>query len=322
MKKIEWEYPACNLCGKTGYRVFRDKVTTWEHAGVFRVVECISCGLIYLHPRPKRKLIAKYYPKKTYWGAGRKGNWRKWRDTNFKPLYKFIFKSKKTGKVLDIGAGTGLFLTRFKEEGWVVEGVELSETASLLAKKRYKIGLKTEDFLGCNFPKNYFDVVSLINTLEHLYRPKETLRKIDEVLKEDGILVIVVPNIESLGAKIFVKNWHPLQPPRHLYHFSPSTLRRMLNGTGFQIKKISHSYWVHNYYSLFESFRFLSSPRFKKLPSGGLKKKTRKGMPRKNGFSAIKEIGKIFAHIFAFTFSLLGTIILRGEVITVYAQKA
>ena len=321
--KVKWEYPACNLCGSGTNEVVWDKVTSWMNRGVFRIVSCSECGLTYLSPRPAASLIKKYYQPESYWGrnilkfAGSESSQS--REGAYEFLYKDIFEMRKNGSILDIGAGTGLFLKRFKEKDWKIEGVELSKEACKFAKKMFGIDLKSGDFLDQNFAKRSFNLVTLNSSLEHLYRPKETLAKIWDVLTKRGLLVITVPNIDSFGARIFGKEWYALQPPTHLYHFTPKTLSSMLFSTGFKVKSIKHSYWQHNYHIIFESARMLFSPKFKKSSDGGLVDKGT--LTRKSKQSLLLVSAKIAVRAAAFLTALLEPIFSKGEVISVYAEK-
>lgn len=315
------EYPNCNLCGSKSFGVVWNDVTTWEHPGRFRVVRCNKCGLVFLNPRPTEEHIKRFYSKEGYWGRDLEKdtlpvNWKEERKWRYGPLYRGIFKRRKKGSILDIGAGTGMFLSKFKETGWQVQGTEFSMDVAQFAKRSFSIHLKVGDFLKLKFEPKRFDVVTITTVLEHVYKPKETLRKIHRILKPGGLLVVTVPNIDSIGAKIFRSEWYALDPPRHLYQFSVKTLEKMLNQAGFKIQDISHDYWAHNYYHLFESLRFILSPRFKKRKTGGL---VHKGGKKK--FSLVKEIGKILAKTFAFIVASLEPIVRRGEVIIVYARK-
>ncbi len=303
----------CDNCGSFKLEVFLTNVISWEHAGSFNFIRCIHCGLICLYPRPAQSAIGKYYPKESYWGDD---DSKAARDNRYNFIYQQIMNKKEKGTILDIGAGTGLFLTKFNDLGWEVSGIELSKTAVSFAQENFGIKLRNGDFLDFSFPKEHFDVVTLNNVLEHLYKPSDTLKKIFQVLKNDGLLVITIPNIESLGSKIFGKNWHALQPPRHLYHFSVKTITDMLGRSRFSVEQIKHNYWAHNYYSLFESFRFLLSPRFTKKEQGGLKNNN-----YNRRFSIILEIGKLVGLLFASALAFVGANSKRGEVITIYARK-
>jgi SAM-dependent methyltransferase len=318
---MKWETLPCDLCSSSKYGIFLDGVASWEYSGVFSFVKCSKCGIIYLNPRPEKQFIKNYYPAESYWGRNVKKfshrGFKKGREKAYGFLYKEIFSRLEKGSVLDIGAGTGLFLSKFRDEGWVVDGNELSDNACKFAEKAYKINLKNGDFLDFSFPAESFDLITLNNSLEHLYSPRETLMKAHKLLKKGGLIEISVPNAESVGAKLFSGQWYALQPPRHLYLFSPKTIRTLLRKCGFKVLEIKHGYWTHNFYTLFESFRFMFSPRFRKSPKGGLAK------PQKynKACNIIVKAGKIAGGIFAFSLSLVEPLIKRGEVMTVYAQK-
>lgn len=320
-KVYKWEYPTCDLCGHKEFAVVWKDATTWEHPGFFRVVKCVGCSLVYLNPRPARSEIGKFYPKESYWGRDITNShkildWKKERDNAYNIVYNLISSFTKRGAILDIGAGIGLFLTKFSEEGWRIDGVEFSKDAVLYAKKTYGIVLKNGDFFDFEFPEKSFDIVTLNNVLEHLYSPFLTLTQIHKTLKKNGVVIITVPNIDSLGMKIFSSRWHPLQLPRHLYHFSPNTLTKLLKKARFDVLRVDHSFWVHNYYSLFESFRFALSPRFRKKKDGGLLIKN-----NKQPISLKKEAGKVAGRLFASAISAMEPFLKKGEVIVVCARK-
>jgi len=316
-----WEVPICNLCGSKKYKIIYKSLTYWEYSGKFRIVRCISCGLIFTSPRPRLLEMEKYYKSKMYFGRDVKKidsmNDKEGNELSYGPVYNLVFNKKKKGKVLDIGAGTGMLLSKFKDAGWYVDGVELTKSAVSYAKKKYGINLRQGDFLDKKF-NNLYDIVILNGSLEHLHKPLETLRKAKSLIRRKGSIVISVPNSDSLGRMIYGRSWFPWQPPRHLYHFSPKTITRMLKKAGFRKIKILHSYDIQNYYILFQSARYAISPKFKKKKSGGL---VNPGAPFKSSFSPLMGIGKVLVVIFAYLISKIEPIIRRGEVMIVYAEK-
>lgn len=323
---IQWEYPVCNFCQSSYYDIVFDQVTTWEHAGVFRVVRCSACALTYLNPRPDISSIGGFYPSQTYWGksvtasVALDSDWRKKREEDYSFLYQRIFSYKNSGSIYDIGAGTGVFLSKFQEEGWIVAGNELSADAVGFARKIYRVRLKVGDLIPSKNSRKKYDVVTLNNALEHLYNPTETLHAVRHLMEDDGIVVITVPNQGSLGWKLFSKNWYALQPPRHLYHFSESTLKMTLAKTGFTPLSISYGYWTHNYATLFESMRILLSPKFKKASRGGIASHTNPTLP--SSFSLKKELAKYCIQSIAACLAIIGSLLHVSEVITVVAKKS
>jgi 2-polyprenyl-3-methyl-5-hydroxy-6-metoxy-1,4-benzoquinol methylase len=318
-----WEYPKCNYCGKNNYKVLWNKVKTWITDGEFRIVKCINCNFVYLSPRPKKQYIINYYPPETYWGLeivnSKNRTSSKERDAAYGFLYNQILKKKKIGNILDLGAGTGLFLSKFIDLHWGTYGVELSKEACDYAKKVYGLNLITGSFPEVKLPTGAYDVITLNGCLEHLYQPKESLIKIHKLLNKDGIVEITVPNFNSLGKLIFGKHWYALQPPSHLYHYTPDTITNMLKHAGFRSIEINHNYRKHNLYILFESLRLSFSPKFKGNNITSFI--NTEPISNKNILSIKTEIGKYIAKITTLVLATIEPIVKKGEVITIYAKK-
>ncbi|GFP43539.1 hypothetical protein HKBW3C_02669 [Candidatus Hakubella thermalkaliphila] len=147
-------------------------------------------------------------------------------------------KKKKKGRILDVGCGDGKFLLHFKERGWEAFGVDVSETSYRLARQRLGRNVFNCELKDCHFPDSYFDVVTLNHVLEHMLDPNEQLREVHRILKDDGILLLSLPNINSLQFKISRERWFGLDLPRHLYHYSPQPIGNMLRKNGFNNFKI------------------------------------------------------------------------------------
>jgi 2-polyprenyl-3-methyl-5-hydroxy-6-metoxy-1,4-benzoquinol methylase len=134
---------------------------------------------------------------------------------------------------LDIGAGTGDFLFRAKSKGWNVKGTEPNIKARELASKK---GVKLiEDSSG--FSSASFDVITLWHVLEHVPHLEEQIKELKRLLKKDGLLVIAVPNFKSYDAKKYKNFWAAYDVPRHLWHFSRSSIQNIFDPYGFKIEK-------------------------------------------------------------------------------------
>lgn len=136
-----------------------------------------------------------------------------------------------TKTVLDIGCSNGVFLDLFAgSETW---GVEPSGSGNVAKKKGHKI-IK-DYFEKAKLSKDYFNLVVLNHTLEHMDNPKQVLKKIDTVLKDEGIVFIDVPNHGSLSSKLLGKRWPYLLPLEHKSQFTKESLTKLLEDTGFKV---------------------------------------------------------------------------------------
>jgi 2-polyprenyl-3-methyl-5-hydroxy-6-metoxy-1,4-benzoquinol methylase len=141
---------------------------------------------------------------------------------------------KKTGKILDIGCGTGHFLNEAKRKGWETFGTEKNERAIKFAIESFNIFVKPEHHIY-KFPKASFDVITLWHVLEYMEDISEIMEKIYDLLLPDGIVVIAVPNHNSYDAKHYQIRWAGYDIPRHLWHFTPKTMELFVNKFKFNI---------------------------------------------------------------------------------------
>ncbi|OHC01370.1 MAG: hypothetical protein A3H23_06480 [Planctomycetes bacterium RIFCSPLOWO2_12_FULL_40_19] len=142
------------------------------------------------------------------------------------------------GKILDIGCGNGRYLLTLKKQGWQTYGIEQSPKSSKYARDVLHLEVNTGDLLDSKYQAEFFDVITMWHSLEHLYEPILTLKEAKRILKDDGLLIIAVPNVDSFAAKVFKKYWYQLEIPIHLIAFTPDSITRMLDAAGFKAKKI------------------------------------------------------------------------------------
>jgi len=141
------------------------------------------------------------------------------------------------GKILDIGCGNGRYLSSLKKQGWQTYGIERNPKASKYARDKLHLTVKTGDLLDCEYQDKFFDVITMSHSLEHLYEPLATLKEIKRILRNDGLLAITIPNIDSFVAKTFKEYWYGLQLPVHLISFTTDSITKMLDKAGFKVKK-------------------------------------------------------------------------------------
>lgn len=226
----------CAFCGSDQYSLVVQAKDYRLHTTdqVFDLVRCLRCGLIYLNPRPDEGELSIFYPNTFY--AEQTVMSRFFSDFLNGSKLREVASFKKTGRILDVGCGEGGLIFAFKARGWAAFGVDTSKVATGLTGE--KIG-KQYTFNGelkdCHFPDGYFDVVILNHVLEHVAHPNEELKEIGRILKDDGVLLLSVPNIDSFQFKICRGRWVHLDVPRHLFHYSPATIRYMLQKNNFKV---------------------------------------------------------------------------------------
>ncbi|HRR97004.1 MAG TPA: class I SAM-dependent methyltransferase, partial [Candidatus Ratteibacteria bacterium] len=192
----------CNLCGK------REEELLFVKNG-FNIVKCKNCGLVYVNPQPEQQEINKYYNE--IYKSKREPTDRKKRAKVKEAMkiigsIKRIVKSEKL-KLLDIGCGFGYVLKAGKDIGWEVMGLDMAEWMVEYARKEFGVKAEVGKFPGINFKAESFDIITLLEVIEHLPDPSLGLKDICTVLKKGGYLIVRVPNIESFPAKKDGINW-------------------------------------------------------------------------------------------------------------------
>lgn len=244
------ETVVCNLCGHESARpVYEVEDTNYGLPGNFSLVSCQRCGLVYLNPRPTVQEIGAYYPAEQYHPFRALQQ-----KDSFEPAASQRQNADKitqiwgtpTGcHVLDVGCGSGLFLLAMRQNGWQVHGVEPNQQAAEFAQNTLKLPVTIGDIFQVN-QEDLFDVVTFWDVLEHTHSPRDVLVQAHALLNPNGLLVINVPNWASLERKLFKRKWIAIDAPRHLYHFSPETITRLLQNCGFYVVEIGSKTPVMN----------------------------------------------------------------------------
>ncbi len=147
------------------------------------------------------------------------------------------------GTLLDIGCGAGTYLSRVRELGWEVVGVDLSPQAAQTAREAYGIAVHVGTLEEAKFPDGSFAVVTMTHLIEHVPDPLALLRECYRILQPGGRLIVTTPNFSGMASRLFGQDWFGLEPPRHLSLFTPSTLRRCTELAGFLVARQRSRSW-------------------------------------------------------------------------------
>jgi 2-polyprenyl-3-methyl-5-hydroxy-6-metoxy-1,4-benzoquinol methylase len=234
---------SCDLCGASAFDPLFNK-------NGLNGVRCSSCGLVFINPRPSEEFLKSEVYNEGYFNAEKgfgiedlHGKGREEATKRSESLFNEIEKIAKPGSVLDIGCAAGFFLETAQKHGWQPHGIEISDYAARHARENLFLDVVTGDFVTLDLPAGNFDLVLMMDVIEHLTSPKKGLVKANSVLKPGGLLVIETPNFKSAPSKILGKEWGLIAPEHHLFYFTPATLRKYLEETGFEIVSMSFPRW-------------------------------------------------------------------------------
>ncbi len=208
----------------------------------FELVKDTQFGFLVTTPLPDVSDLAKYYETEEYIShTDTKRNlfekvYHLVREYAIKKKVTLINKEQAKGSLLDIGCGTGDFLSAAKNNGWSVTGIEPNEAAR--TKANSKTDNKVFDTLKLEtLPADSFDVITLWHVLEHLPDLESHIEVFKKLLKSNGSLIIAVPNHKSFDAIHYNEFWAAYDVPRHLWHFSQSSIKNLFGKFQFQLNK-------------------------------------------------------------------------------------
>ena len=248
----------CPITGSREFTPFLQALDRFNlHGEPWQLVQSSASGLVMLNPRPGPDEMATHYPAEAYDPFLNQTNSRSLRDQCYLAIsdvlmagkasmvMKGIKKPADATQVLEVGCSTGRLLLRIRGDFGVpltnLFGVETDRQAASTAR-RAGLRISKPDLCDADFDSRRFDRIIFWHALEHLHRIGEALDQARELLRPDGQLIIAVPTIESLDARGYGPNWIALDAPRHLYHFSPDTLQKLLEKHGLSILNIGR--WI------------------------------------------------------------------------------
>jgi 2-polyprenyl-3-methyl-5-hydroxy-6-metoxy-1,4-benzoquinol methylase len=272
------EVEDCLFCGVRGtslYSRLTDRL--FEAPGEWGFWHCSRCGLVWLNPRPLSTELGKVYGRYFTHVQERERYSLPWLRENVKRgLYSTVlgYESLATswvwrqagkalrwvplarelatlgtmgldgehrGRMLDVGCGNGAFLSMMRDAGWDVIGLEPDPEAARVAHEQYALPVTTGSLTDAKFPARTFDVVTLSHVIEHVHEPVALFRECLRLLKPEGSILVETPNMASRGHREFGSSWAALDPPRHLFLYTASSLRTCCERAGLSVRSLRTS---------------------------------------------------------------------------------
>ncbi|MGH7595521.1 MAG: class I SAM-dependent methyltransferase [bacterium] len=265
----ELEQARCPLCGAERAELYTEAADRFlpKSGQLYSLRRCVQCNMVYLNPRPREADSARFYEHAEYlpfasltpnrsllarlYDLLRRANlsWKRrmiidfWQRAGDKEQRAEGGGQRAkshlqlaTCRLLDVGCGTGEFLAAMKAAGWQVEGLERDERAAAWAREHHQIAISAGSVEQLSASTQQYDVITLWHVLEHFYDPGRALEIIAQCLRENGMLLITVPNIAGIDARVYKSNWVALDAPRHVNHFSLDTLARLGSKHGLTLR--------------------------------------------------------------------------------------
>jgi len=246
-----FDHTTCPICSRQSHTVVRasaypENITEQDllslysassHSGLLdQVVRCTECDLVYLNPRPARRIIISSYQDavdpvfvqqnpariETFGRALRKLS------------KKYGISPRQHPRILDIGCAGGAFLKAATNAGYTPVGVEPSRWMVKYAQRELKVDARPGTLSEHSFPPASFDLISLWDVLEHLPEPAATLAEINRLLRPGGYLIVNYPDIGSIASRVMGWRW-PFWLSVHLTYYTRLTVTRQLQSCGFDV---------------------------------------------------------------------------------------
>jgi 2-polyprenyl-3-methyl-5-hydroxy-6-metoxy-1,4-benzoquinol methylase len=238
----------CPLCDADRYRVRYDSTlteaidpqrhytsTSREFGRFGRIVECRSCGIVYMNPRPHHLAVQDAYGdvEDVRYVEEEEG-----RVATFSDSLSHVRRFAPSGRLLDVGCHVGTFIELAEDAGFEVAGVEPSRWAARRAEARVNGPVHVGVVEDAPLPEGAYDVVTMWDVIEHLPDPASTLRAVHSALRPGGVFAVTTMDVEALFPRVAGRFW-PWYMQMHLVYFSRRTLGELLRSCGFEVVEVS-----------------------------------------------------------------------------------
>ena len=243
--------PFCESINTRSYLKLKDYFLSQED---FEIFACDDCKLLFTSPRPNQSVIGKYYKSEDYLSHNehKKGLvpwiYNQVKKVNIRKKYKVAIGNRIKPHLLDFGCGVGDFLHFAQQKGCEIMGCDMSEDARRFASEKLGKTIVTPEEIFALHDSS-FDIITMWHVLEHIDNLNYQAEQLQRLLKENGRLVIAVPNYMSYDAQYYKDKWAAYDVPRHLNHFHKESLQNIFAGK-FELEKIYPLKWDAYYISM------------------------------------------------------------------------
>lgn len=292
-------YTNCPVCGSGNLeKVFIANDHTVSKDS-FEVWACNECSLRFTQDVPDASAIAPYYHSENYISHSNTSKglinrlYQRVRKKTLKQKRKLVEKltGRRTGTLLDIGSGTGAFVHEMATHGWKVTGLEPDEGAREVASVDFNTRLYSLDSFF-QLPAASFDAITMWHVLEHVHELQKYITQLKQLITTEGRIFIAVPNYTSYDAAAYKEYWAAYDVPRHLYHFSPAAMLRLIERHGLKLLAYKPMWYDSFYISMLSSKYKNGKTRLAGAAWNGLRSNIKAWADVKRCSSVIYVVGK------------------------------
>ena len=247
-------YKGCPFCQSVSIEKKLQAKDYTVSGEVFSIWQCNDCSGAFTQDVPDNEAIGAYYAAESY--ISHSNTQKGFINQLYHLVRSITLNSKKSlvkqltamdkGNIADIGCGTGAFLHTMKQAGWQITGLEPDATARKNANNLFGIDpLASHEIF--TLPEASYDAVTMWHVLEHVHQLHEYIDQIKKILKPGGKLFVAVPNYTSNDAGHYQQYWAAFDVPRHLYHFSPASMKLLMKQHGMEVMA-TKGMWFDSFY--------------------------------------------------------------------------
>jgi 2-polyprenyl-3-methyl-5-hydroxy-6-metoxy-1,4-benzoquinol methylase len=242
---------SCRLCGGRLSTVLYATDLNYGTVGQFRIGACERCSLnqteIERESFQESDYPDSYARDRSVWNKWGLLGWRARRLIATVAVSKEFFGDwyrlgAPPGRLLDVGTGNGSYPVLMTSRGWKCDAIEPDHRAAEVAKRRgVEVFGDIDSLVIARGPGGRYDAITFTHVVEHVPNPFALLHSCKSLLAAEGKLLVIVPNFDSIGRIRFGRYWYPLDVPRHLWHFTESTLSSTLEKCGYKVLRVRYN---------------------------------------------------------------------------------